>query len=471
MRICQVVVVCLVRALAGLMAGSAFAAAPVPSATALMDWAERTYPNYFPGPQANRQLPPYTYRYYPATGNYLGVSGTSVYVLGPIAGSEATPMYVGDLAGFACQVSPASCGPGTGPVRRLASATDGGHTLAVNADGSVWAMGTQPTGQFGDGTLRDTAYAPRQVAPPGSAVGVAAGTGHSSVLKADGEVWTAGSNLAGVLGSGQIGGLASVWQRASVIDGVARLTSNSLAQIAVRTDGTVWRWGDNLGGGNLDAVTQSIRLGSFSDAVDATMSSMGAFIVRADGTVWFWGRELSLGESGGALPAGGSSGDLPRQVPGLDNVVAVAAGAEHALALKRDGTVWSWGGNAHGQLGYQDVVIGTTPKPVPDLGGVVAVAAGRLHSMALHGDGGVTTWGSLRELRCQGAGSHAPFPARVAGITDAIAVAGAGQYGMFIVRRDGSVWACGSNSMGSLGLGEAGTRASVPTLVQGLNLN
>ena len=78
-----------------------------PDAGTLMDWAESRYPTFFPGPQSNASLSPYLYRYYPATGNYLGVAGNEVFVHGPV--SNGTILPVGRLADFACQVYPSSC--------------------------------------------------------------------------------------------------------------------------------------------------------------------------------------------------------------------------------------------------------------------------------------------------------------------------------------------------------------------------
>jgi hypothetical protein len=69
----------------------------------LLDWAERTYPTLFPGPAATQWLAPYQYRYYPATGNHLGVSGGDVYVLGPI--SQHTIQRVGSVDDFRCLVT------------------------------------------------------------------------------------------------------------------------------------------------------------------------------------------------------------------------------------------------------------------------------------------------------------------------------------------------------------------------------
>jgi len=75
--------------------------------TALFDWAERAYAAYFPSHQANQSLPPYVYRFYPETGNYLGVNGHSVVVLGPI--SNGVILEVGQVADFICQFRPGTC--------------------------------------------------------------------------------------------------------------------------------------------------------------------------------------------------------------------------------------------------------------------------------------------------------------------------------------------------------------------------
>ncbi|MBI5255091.1 MAG: hypothetical protein HY855_01220 [Burkholderiales bacterium] len=82
---------------------------PVPDAQALMNWAEAAYPAYFPGPQPTLAGPGYVYRHYPATGNYVGVAGDEVYLLGPVAGHASQPQRVGRLADFICLVTPAAC--------------------------------------------------------------------------------------------------------------------------------------------------------------------------------------------------------------------------------------------------------------------------------------------------------------------------------------------------------------------------
>jgi len=75
--------------------------------------------------------------------------------------------------------------------------------------------------------------------------------------------------------------------------------------------------------------------------------------------------------------------------------VSVTAGAYHSLAIIADGSVWSWGNGAFGQLGHGDEQNQLLPKKVEGLAGqrVVAVAAGAFHSLTLTADGAVWSWG------------------------------------------------------------------------------
>ncbi|WP_234413878.1 DUF1800 family protein [Ideonella sp. A 288] len=81
----------------------------VPTATELMDWAERAHPQFFPTTEPDQRSAPYVYRHYPGPDNYLGVSETgadagTVYLLGPVSGHSTVPVAVGRLADYATQV-------------------------------------------------------------------------------------------------------------------------------------------------------------------------------------------------------------------------------------------------------------------------------------------------------------------------------------------------------------------------------
>ncbi len=125
--------------------------------------------------------------------------------------------------------------------------------------------------------------------------------------------------------------------------------------------------------------------------------------VKADGTVWSWGNG-----SHGALGDGQaySRQATPTQLPNMTNFVEVATGGQHYLALRKDGTVWSWGDNECGQLGYETEpeltgwdkkpsgnTYSTIPKQIKELKEVISVAAGMGHSVALTKSGDVFTFG------------------------------------------------------------------------------
>lgn len=86
---------------------AAAVAGTVPDAGALMDWAQTTFPSYFPSKQSNQTLGAYTYRYYPETQNYIGVADGVVYLFGPVSNNLLTS--VGKLSDFSCRVYPDSC--------------------------------------------------------------------------------------------------------------------------------------------------------------------------------------------------------------------------------------------------------------------------------------------------------------------------------------------------------------------------
>jgi hypothetical protein len=113
--------------------------------------------------------------------------------------------------------------------------------------------------------------------------------------------------------------------------------------------------------------------------------------VRSDGTLWAWGRN-TYGQLGDGTTKWRPT---PVPVPGLTGVVSVAASWYHSMAVKSDGTLRAWGWALYGRLGdgTSDTSIRTTPQLVNLPGGVVAMNAGSDHSMAVKSDGTLWTWG------------------------------------------------------------------------------
>ncbi len=180
--------------------------------------------------------------------------------------------------------------------------------------------------------------------------------------------------------------------------------------IALKEDGTVWAWGSNefgqLGNGTWTDSNTAVRVGGKQPLTKIIAIAAGynhSVALRSDGTVWAWGRNGS-----GQLGNGTSiNSNIPVQVKApdgksfLDSVVAIAAGGEHTLALMRQivpkiEILFSWGNNKYGQLGDGTWNHSSLPVQVGGkqaLSGILSIAAGYLHSAAVMDDGTVRTWG------------------------------------------------------------------------------
>jgi RHS repeat-associated protein len=152
-------------------------------------------------------------------------------------------------------------------------------------------------------------------------------------------------------------------------------------------------------------------------------------------------------------------------VPGLSDIVALAAGYEHSLALKADGTLLAWGDNVAGQIG--DGAAGDsddrdTPVAVANLAGVRAISAGWHHSLAIDGNGTLWAWGRNSNGQLgDGTLAHRYVPTQ---ILTGVAEVAAGESHTIALKLDGTVWAWGRNFNGQVGDGTT-TQRNVPTLV------
>src|SRR6185312_1603769 len=162
---------------------------------------------------------------------------------------------------------------------------------------------------------------------------------------------------------------------------------------ALKSDGTVWSWGSNgfgqLGNGGYTSTTTPVQT-TITGVVAISSWSAFTLALKSDGTVWGWGTDYS-----GELGDGGSNTNRPSPVRTLNltNVVAIANGWIHGLAVKSDGTVWTWGRNVNGQLGDGTFTNRSAPVQVSGLTAATAAAGGENHSLALKSDGTVWAWG------------------------------------------------------------------------------
>lgn len=233
--------------------------------------------------------------------------------------------------------------------------------------------------------------------------------------------------------------------------------------IAADAEGQLWFWGGPrrqvvaADARSYRAAPHRLALTGGPSTVAAVAASSSSdddpawlLILDGQGRAWTWG--------GFAPPRVGSdpvAAAYPRLVDGLDDVIAVAAGTSHALALRRDGTVWSWGSGGSGRLGHDGD--GSQPLRVGGLGPVTAIAAGEAHSLALQADGSVWAWGlNARGQVGQAQVTRVPTPRRVEGIGPVDSIDAGWAYSL-ARRTDGTVWAWGGNDHNQLGASSGST--------------
>ena len=285
---------------------------------------------------------------------------------------------------------------------------------ALRSDGTVWAWGNGSKGALGDGSTADS-HTPVRV---GSLTGVTAiaGSGQSGyALKSDGTAWAWGDNTSGQLGDGTTTArLAPVQVKNLTGLSAIAAASGAEAAYAMKFDGTVWSWGDNfygqLGSGSTAASSNTaVQVKSFAGAT-AIAGGVGAgYALKSDGTVWSWGNNTKgqLGNNSTTKSA------VPVQVSGLTGATAIAAGGNSAYATRSDGTARSWGDNSVGQLGNGTTTTASTPVVVSTLTSVIAVTASYNSAFALAG-GTIPAAGAVPARQLSGDGNPC-LPCSLAG--------------------------------------------------------
>jgi hypothetical protein len=322
-------------------------------------------------------------------------------------------------------------------------------------DRGVWGWGWNVMSQLGDGSTHDSEGGTFEDPAVTGAVAVAGGTLHSLALKADGTVWAWGWNHFGQLGDG-----TTLLRRRPVqvtgLTGVKAIAAGPYASMALKHDGTVWAWGWNgfgqLGDGTTTDRRAPVQVAGLRNVTSISTHMVHSLAVTSDGTAWSWGW------NGFGLHGNGTNWErhVPGRVLGLTGVTSVAAGYFHSLAVRSDGTVWAWGWNAQGQLGDGSTTDRWLPTRVPGLTGATAVAAGYNHSVA-HAGGVAWSWGwnAFRQLgRNSPSFSATPLSVSGPGVT---AIAAGGYHTVAITPLYVAMWGWNGNGQasGRVGLTEA----------------
>jgi alpha-tubulin suppressor-like RCC1 family protein len=310
-----------------------------------------------------------------------------------------------------------------GALSEIIQVSADGSTVFLKSDGTVWATGTNGSGELGDGTTINRSN-PIQVIDAGGSpltgvIDVSAGSFHMVYLNNDGTVWATGKNDYGQLGDGsttnRINPVQVVDAGGNPLTGVVEVSAGGSHTVFLKSDGTVWVTGGNgngqLGDGTWEPIrsnpVQVVEAGGnpFTGVIEVSAGEAHTVYLKSDGTAWAAGRNAqgTLGDGTftdrinpvQVVDAGGSA---------LSGVSEVSAGYSHTVLLKSDGTVWATGSNDSVQLGDGTIAFRSNPVQVTKVGGagltgVVGISAGGFHTVCLKSDG--TVWATGRNYEGQ----------------------------------------------------------------------
>ena len=291
---------------------------------------------------------------------------------------------------------------------------------------------------------------------------ISCGGYHTFILKTDGSIWACGWNNYGQLGLGTTDTNAH-----STFTQVTTNINNDVKQIAcgiyhtviLKTDGSVWSCGDNTWGqlGLNDTTSRTAFTQVTTDVKQIACGNNHTFILKTDGSVWSCGYN-EYGQLG--LNDTTDKTTLTQVTTNVSNdVKRIACGNNHTFVLKNDGSVYSCGYNYYGQLGLNSTTNQTSFTQVTTNinNDIKQIACGYYHTVILKTDGSIWCCGynSKGQLGLNDTTSRTAFTQ----VTTDVKQIACGYYYTFILKSDGSLWACGSNSYGQLGLGSSDTNA------------
>ncbi len=339
---------------------------------------------------------------------------------------------------------------------RLAGATFPGDflpgvLLVRREDGSLWGFGlglVQPRTETDAHGKRYCRLEGLDTTPQRLAEGVrfataAMGAPLGAIFTVDdqGTLRSFGADCGGRLGQG-VGDATHRWfDPTPILERVRFVTAGSCNAAAITEEGALWAWGSNLSSQVLGCSEGFAKrpLKVMDDVVSVAVARDAMYAVKTDGTLWGWGEAYDNGFlDGGVLKVRKTALRI------MDGVKAVfTADIGPIMALKADGSLWTWGANSAGLSGQGTK--GTSAKPARIADQVVKVAMNHHHAALLKEDGSVWTWGRNWTAQCGFPMKEADIlkPRKLCeGATDVAVTAGE----TYVLKQDGTLWGTGRNA-------------------------
>jgi alpha-tubulin suppressor-like RCC1 family protein len=285
----------------------------------------------------------------------------------------------------------------------------------------------------------------------------------------DGNLWTWSVGTNGQLGNADITGRSTPVTTFAGGTNWKQVSAGSLHTAAIKTDGTLWTWGLGSNGrlgnrvntGNISTPVTTFAGGTNWKQVSSGATHIAA--IKTDGTLWTWGYSAN-GRLGNRVSTGNINTPVTTFAGGT-NWKQVSSGGAHTVAIKTDGTLWTWGNGANGRLG-NGATTGNRSTPITTFAGGTSwkqASAGTLHTTAIKTDGTLWTWGRGYSGRLGNANNtdrSTPITT-FAGGTNWKQVS-CGNAHTAAIKTDGTLWTWGYGSLGILGNGETTGDRSTP---------
>jgi alpha-tubulin suppressor-like RCC1 family protein len=281
------------------------------------------------------------------------------------------------------------------------------HAAAIKTDGTLWGWGSNDNGQLGDNTITRRNTPVTTFAGGTNWKQVSCGGYHTTAIKTDGTLWVWGRNDYGVLGDNTPIYRSTPVTTFAGGTNWKQVASALYHTVAIKTDGTLWTWGSNLsaGLGVNDTTQRNTPVTTFAGGTNWKQVACGyrhSSAIKTDGTLWTWG--YSNDNSKGSVVVVGALGindttTFAKSTPvttfaGGTNWKQVSCGYKSTAAIKTDGTLWTWGYNNDGRLGDNTTTNRLTPVTT-FAGGTnwKQVTSAVRHTIAVKTDGTLWTWG------------------------------------------------------------------------------
>lgn len=339
-----------------------------------------------------------------------------------------------------------------------------GAAGAGGPDNKLYTWGSGSNGALGLGNT--TSYSsPKQVGALNdwSIVKGSAFRNRFHAIKTDGTLWSWGDGTNGALGLGSITSYSSPKQ-VGALTNWSKISNGRFFAVAIKTNNTIWSWGLNstygqLGLGNTTDYSSPKQIGALTNWSQVSCGDDHAAAIKTDGTLWTWGcnynGQLGIGTSGSAAHK-----SSPVQVGALTTWSKIAAGSNFCAGITSDGKLWTWGANFNGQLGTNNLTYRSSPTQVGALTTWSNVFTAYRTCFAVKTDGTLWGWG-LNNTGQIGDGTLTAksSPVQIGALTNWSVISPATSF-VIALKTDKTIWGWGNGSNGRLGDGTVVSKSS-----------